>query len=81
MTDVRTFDSVAELDASHRGAVLTVGNFDGVHLGHQRILRTARALAHVSSSAVIAMTFEPHPLTLLRPGQVPARLTDRKSVV
>ncbi|HPF41702.1 MAG TPA: bifunctional riboflavin kinase/FAD synthetase [Phycisphaerae bacterium] len=78
MTDVKIYDSVAELDASHRGAVLTVGNFDGVHLGHQRILRTARALAHVSSSSVIAMTFEPHPLTLLRPEVAPARLTPWK---
>lgn len=78
MTNVRTFDSVAEIDATYRGAVLTVGNFDGVHLGHQRILRTARALAHVSSSSVIAMTFEPHPLTLLRPEQAPARLTPWK---
>lgn len=75
MTNVKTFDSVAEVDASYRGAVLTVGNFDGVHLGHQRILRTARALAHVSSSSVIAMTFEPHPLTLLRPEVAPARLS------
>lgn len=58
-----------------RGAVLTVGNFDGVHLGHQRILRTARALAHVSSAAVIAMTFEPHPVELLRPEHAPKRLT------
>lgn len=75
MTNVKTFDSVAEIDASYRGAVLTVGNFDGVHLGHQRILRTARALAHVSSSSVIAMTFEPHPLTLLHPESAPAQLT------
>ncbi|MCB9861937.1 MAG: bifunctional riboflavin kinase/FAD synthetase [Phycisphaerales bacterium] len=72
---MKTFDSVAEIDASYRGAVLTVGNFDGVHLGHQRILRTSRALAHVSSSFVIAMTFEPHPLTLLRPDAAPAQLT------
>lgn len=75
MTNVKTFDSVAEVDASYRGAVLTVGNFDGVHLGHQRILRTSRALAHVSSSFVIAMTFDPHPLTLLRPEIAPARLS------
>lgn len=75
MTNVKTFDSVAEVDASYRGAVLTVGNFDGVHLGHQRILRTSRALAKVSSSFVIAMTFEPHPLTLLRPEVAPDRLS------
>ncbi|MFH1418301.1 MAG: bifunctional riboflavin kinase/FAD synthetase [Planctomycetota bacterium] len=58
-----------------RGAVLTVGNFDGVHLGHQRILRTARALARVSSAKTVALTFEPHPLAALRPEWAPARLT------
>lgn len=72
---MKVFDGVASVDPALRGAVLTVGNFDGVHLGHQRILRTARALAKVSSGAVIAMTFEPHPLTLLAPAHAPARLT------
>ena len=72
---VRIFDGVESIDPVLRGAVLSVGNFDGVHLGHQRILRTARALAHVSSAAVIAMTFEPHPVELLRPAQAPKRLT------
>ncbi len=72
---MRVFDGVDSVDPSFRGAVLTVGNFDGVHLGHQRILRTARALAHVSSATVIAMTFEPHPLALLGADRAPARLS------
>lgn len=72
---VRVFHGVSGIDPVFRGAVLSVGNFDGVHLGHQRILRTARALAHVSSSAVMAMTFEPHPLVLLKPEAAPPRLT------
>lgn len=72
---MRVYRGVAGIDDALRGAVLTVGNFDGVHLGHQRILRTARALAHVSSSAVVAMTFEPLPLAILRPDAAPLRLT------
>lgn len=72
---MRIYRGVAGIDDALRGAVLTVGNFDGVHLGHQRILRTARALAHVSSSAVVAMTFEPLPLAILRPDAAPPRLT------
>jgi len=72
---MKVFYGTHEIDASLRGAVLTVGNFDGVHLGHQRILRTAHALARVSSASVVAMTFEPHPLVLLRPTKAPARLT------
>lgn len=72
---MKVFDGALSVDPALRGAVLTVGNFDGVHLGHQRILRTARALATVSSAAVIAMTFEPHPLAILSPKRSPARLT------
>src|ERR1043166_9145437 len=72
---MKVFSDVSSIDESLRGAVLTVGNFDGVHLGHQRILRTAHALAKVSSAAVLAMTFEPHPIALLRPDKAPARLT------
>ena len=72
---MKVFSDVSSIDEGLRGAVLSVGNFDGVHLGHQRILRTAHALAKVSSAAVLAMTFEPPPLTLLRPDKAPARLT------
>jgi riboflavin kinase/FMN adenylyltransferase len=72
---VRVYEDLPSIDDDLRGAVLTVGNFDGVHLGHQRILRTARALAQVWSAKVVAMTFEPHPLAVLKPGHAPARLT------
>lgn len=64
-----------------RNAVVSIGNFDGVHRGHQHILRLATRLKSQSngpSAAVI--TFEPHPLTVLRPEMVPPRLSaaDRK---
>ncbi|MEK6644337.1 MAG: bifunctional riboflavin kinase/FAD synthetase [Planctomycetota bacterium] len=72
---MKVYRDVSSIDDSLRGGVLAVGNFDGVHLGHQRILRTAHALAKVSSAAVIAMTFEPHPITLLRPDRAVPRLT------
>ncbi len=72
---VKIYDGVSSIDDAMRGAVLSVGNFDGVHLGHQRILRTAHALARVSSAAVAVMTFEPHPLAILRPDHAPPRLT------
>ncbi|MCG3126662.1 MAG: Riboflavin biosynthesis protein RibF [Phycisphaerae bacterium] len=58
------------------GVVLCVGNFDGVHLGHQAILRTARQVAAASGGlCVTAMTFEPHPWQVLAPQRAPARLT------
>ncbi|RIK64480.1 MAG: bifunctional riboflavin kinase/FAD synthetase [Planctomycetota bacterium] len=72
---MRIYRGISSIDDHLRGAVLTVGNFDGVHLGHQRILRTAHALAKVSSAAVVAMTFEPHPISILRPERDPPRLT------
>jgi riboflavin kinase / FMN adenylyltransferase len=72
---VKVYEGLSSIDDSMRGAVLSVGNFDGVHLGHQRILRTAHALAQVSSAKVVAMTFEPHPLAVLRPDRAPLRLT------
>lgn len=72
---MKIYRGISSVDDSLRGAVLSVGNFDGVHLGHQRILRTAHALAKVSSAAVVAMTFEPHPISILRPEHAPPRLT------
>jgi riboflavin kinase / FMN adenylyltransferase len=54
-----------------RGAVMTVGNFDGVHLGHKRLLDYGRTL----NSPLVVVTFEPHPLTALRPQMAPPRLT------
>lgn len=54
--------------------VLTIGNFDGVHLGHRAILRRAREAAHRDRVAVVAMTFDPSPAKVLRPGSEPLRL-------
>ncbi|HEV8292994.1 MAG TPA: adenylyltransferase/cytidyltransferase family protein, partial [Tepidisphaeraceae bacterium] len=57
-----------------QGAIISIGNFDGIHLGHQRILQAALNLA--SKQAPLAVvTFEPHPLTVLRPKLAPPRLT------
>lgn len=59
-----------------RGAnVLTIGNFDGVHLGHVALVRRAREAADSTGGKVIALAFDPHPFTLLRPQDVPARLS------
>lgn len=61
--------------AEARGCVLTIGNFDGVHVGHQRILQTARRVADQCGARVVAMTFEPSPGQLLHPDQPPGRLS------
>jgi riboflavin kinase / FMN adenylyltransferase len=56
-------------------SVMTIGNFDGVHLGHQQMLRTARKIAREKNSPLVFVTFEPHPMTVLRPQSAPPRLT------
>src|SRR5437762_2599583 len=53
-------------------AVLTLGNFDGVHLGHQAILRSAVERARADGGQAIVLTFEPHPLTVVAPERAPA---------
>lgn len=53
---------------------VTVGNFDGVHLGHVALIKRAREVVG-SAGKVIALAFDPHPNSVLRPGTEPARLT------
>ncbi len=53
------------------GAVVTIGNFDGVHRGHQRIVRTASELAADSGVGVVAVSFEPPPVRLIAPASAP----------
>ena len=55
-------------------SVVTVGNFDGVHLGHQQILRRVVERAEMSHSLPGVLTFFPHPARVLRPEQAPALL-------
>lgn len=58
-----------------RGVVVALGNFDGVHLGHQAVLRRAVEVAKERGSRVVAATFDPHPQAVLRPGSEPPLLT------
>jgi len=66
-------DPLRETDLP-RGGIATIGNFDGVHLGHRRILETVVARAREASRPSVAITFEPHPLSVLRPDRAPRRL-------
>jgi riboflavin kinase/FMN adenylyltransferase len=61
------------------GAVVAIGNFDGVHRGHRAVISTALARAHVLRRPAAALTFEPHPRSFLRPQEPLFRLTDERA--
>ena len=63
------------LKAGHKGCVATIGNFDGVHLGHRTILQRLREAGDRLGLPTLAMSFEPHPLEVFQPGKAPARIT------
>lgn len=58
-----------------RGGYVSIGNFDGVHAGHQKIVQRLRVLADAEGVPAVVLTFDPHPLALLRPDRVPPCLT------
>lgn len=60
-----------------RGGVVAIGNFDGLHRGHQKLLETAEAEAHRRGVAWGVVTFEPHPRTFFKPSEPVFRLTPR----
>ncbi|QDT16008.1 bifunctional riboflavin kinase/FAD synthetase [Alienimonas californiensis] len=64
-----------------RGGLLSVGNFDGVHRGHAAILSELKRLATKRGVPAVAVTFDPHPVAVLRPEFAPALLTthDRRA--
>jgi riboflavin kinase/FMN adenylyltransferase len=64
------------LKAGHRGAAITVGSFDGIHLGHGALIARACALANQAGRPAMMLTFEPLPREYLLPQDPPARLTD-----
>lgn len=74
---------LSEIRHQTPGAVVSIGNFDGVHAGHQTILGKLTDLARSQSLPAWIFTFDPHPLTLLKPEAAPPPLMwiDRKAEV
>ena len=62
------------IDATDRGAVAAIGNFDGVHLGHRAVIDLARSIALQTGAPLGVLTFEPHPRQFFRPDGDPFRL-------
>jgi len=71
---VTVWQRVEDVPADLGRTVVTIGNFDGVHRGHQRVLAEARRIA--GDGHVVAVTFDPHPMAVLRPEHAPTMLTD-----
>ena len=65
---------IDELHRFTRPVVLAIGVFDGVHLGHQHVIAAAQQRARERGAEFVLMTFEPHPLRVLRPQTAPKRL-------
>jgi riboflavin kinase / FMN adenylyltransferase len=72
---MRIFRSLDELPGDFGPCVLTIGNFDGVHIGHQQIMRRVASVAHEHGWKAAALTFDPHPTRLVAPARAPRLLT------
>ncbi|MDN3682758.1 bifunctional riboflavin kinase/FAD synthetase [Vibrio tapetis subsp. quintayensis] len=66
---------IHNIQPRHKGCVLTIGNFDGVHLGHQQVLRQVSDKATQLGLPAVVMTFEPQPMEFFVGNKAPARLT------
>ena len=76
MQIVRDYDYVDQAD---RGASVAIGNFDGVHLGHQSVIDIARTQARALGAPLGVLTFEPHPREYFAPRTAPFRLMGREA--
>jgi len=72
---LHVFRTWSEVPPALKGGVIALGNFDGLHLGHQAVIGRALALARSKGAAAAVMTFEPHPRMFFKPDQEPFRLS------
>lgn len=72
---MKTISRLQDITAAEQGAVLAIGNFDGIHRGHQALLKRAGDIAKKHNKSLAVLTFEPHPRRLFRPDEPPGRLT------
>lgn len=72
---MQMFKTLEKLPVTAKNAVVAIGNFDGVHKGHQALLAEAGSIAAKTGRRLGVLTFEPHPRLLFRPDEPPGRLT------
>src|SRR5215831_10520444 len=73
--EIRIFRSLGEAKGVFGPSALTIGNFDGVHAGHRRILRRAQELARENGWKPSVLTFDPHPTKVVAPTRSPRLMT------
>jgi riboflavin kinase / FMN adenylyltransferase len=72
---MRVIRDLREISETPRASVITIGNFDGVHLAHQQLLKRVVESARLAGALAAAVTFEPHPARVLMPERAPTLLT------
>jgi len=78
---MRLFRHISSIPPDARGAVVVIGNFDGLHRGHQVVIAAARAQADAEGLQLALLTFRPHPRRFFRPDEEPFRLTPFRAKV
>lgn len=73
---IEVFHDLAEVHGARRGGAIAIGNFDGVHKGHQAVIQAAAAAARARGVSLGVLTFEPHPRSVFQPDGPPFRLSD-----
>lgn len=72
---MKIFDQLEKITQPFKAAVITIGNFDGVHIGHQALFHEVIERADAIDGTSIAMTFEPHPIRVLKKNNHPPLIT------
>ena len=78
---MRVYYGLEGFEPSSSRSALTIGNYDGVHRGHQEILAETVRLSRLAKVPAVVLTFEPHPLTIVSPDHAPQRLTSPEEKV
>ncbi len=72
---MKIVEDIKHIEIPIKKAVITIGNFDGVHIGHQALLQTVVEKAHKIGGTAVAVTFDPHPMRVLSPNGHPPLIT------
>jgi riboflavin kinase/FMN adenylyltransferase len=81
---MKVVERISDLEGVGGGCVLSIGNFDGVHVGHREILAQGKAMAERQWVEFVVLTFEPHPVAVLYPerrGRAAGSENDTRNVV